>query len=320
VSTVHPFSSLRIQVVIATRNRSEPLRECLLSLNQQTLLPHDVVVVDSSDQPDSRSVVEALQPSARFALHYVPTNVRSAARQRNLGAAYLDSDLVFFLDDDVVLEPDFVREIVRVFENDAAGQVGGVSGTITNCVYSPLSRLNRLLFALCTGEWRDSYAGRLVGPAVNFLPEDKPDTVQEVEWLPTTGVCYRKEVFAKHGFANDFEGYSFAEDVHLSSRVAQTHKLLNTTRARLYHHDLGASTHKNWVELGESMVAHRRLIMVSVLGKRRIRDSVHLFLYEIVYGAASLLASRRPLRIVCPLLWGKLKGFWKLWTGRQTAS
>jgi len=307
-------------VVIATRNRPDPLRETLQSLNRQSLLPDLVVIVDSSDGEDSRIVVERLRPALNFPLLYTQTPIRGAARQRNLGAQQTENDLIFFLDDDVILEPDFLREIVGIFERDSEGAIGGVSGTIVNQVYSPLRGFNRLLFALCTGEWRDSYAGRLVGPAVNFLPEDKPDMVQEVEWLPSGCVCYRKEVFAKHGFANDFEGYSFAEDVHLSSRVAQTHKLLNTTRARLYHHDLGASTHKNWVELGESMVAHRRLIMVSVLGKRRIRDSVHLFLYEIVYGAASLLASRRPLRIVCPLLWGKLKGFWKLWTGRQMAS
>lgn len=319
MSPVHQLSSLRSQVVIATRNRPGPLRDCLCSLNRQTLLPHDVIVVDSSDVMETRRAVDDLRSSVAFRLHYIHTEIRSAARQRNLGAKLVESDLVFFLDDDVVLEPDFIREIIRVFENDTEGLIGGVSGTITNCVYSPLRPLNRLLFALCTGEWRDSYAGRLVGPAVNFLPADTPDTVQEVDWLPSGCVCYRKDVFARHGFSNDFEGYSFAEDVHLSSRVAKTHKLLNTTRARLYHHDLGASTHKNWVELGESMVAHRRLIMTSILGKRRIRDHVHLFLFEVVYGAASLLASRRPLRIVCPLLWGKLRGFWKLWVGKQTA-
>lgn len=309
-------SLLTSAVVIATRNRPQPLRECLESLNQQSLLPNQVVIVDSSDTEDTKIEVEALRSHMAFLVSYIPTAIRSAARQRNLGAEQVRTDLIFFLDDDVVLEREFVAEIVAVFQNDPEGRIGGVTGTIVNQVYSPVKGFNRFLLGLCTGHWRGTFAGRLVGPAVNFLPEDGGRTIQEIDWAPSCCVCYRTSVFVQYGFENTFEGYSFAEDVHLSARIAKSHKLINTTRARLYHHDLGGSTHKNWSELGQSMVLHRHLIMTTVLGKRRFTDQVRLFLFEMVYGTLSLLASRRPLRIVWPLFAGKAQGFWKLWTAK----
>lgn len=307
-------SQLTSAVVIATRNRPQPLRQCLESLNRQSVLPDQVLIVDSSDGGDTKTAVETLRSQMAFPVTYIPTAIRSAARQRNFGAEQVSTDLIFFLDDDVVLERDFVAEIVKVFQNDSEGRIGGVTGTIVNQVYSPIKGFNRLLLGLCTGHWRGSFAGRLVGPAVNFLPEDGREALQQIDWAPSCCVCYRTSVFMQYGFENTFEGYSFAEDVHLSAQIAKSHKLLNTTRARLYHHDLGGSTHQNWAELGQSMVIHRHLIMTKVLGKRRFTDQVRLFLFEMVYGTLSLLASRRPPKIVWPLLVGKARGFWKLWT------
>ncbi len=300
-------------VVIATRNRPEPLRQCLESLNRQSLLPEQVAIVDSSDGEQTARMVENIRPTVSFPLLYLKTGIRSAARQRNLGAREVETDLVFFLDDDVVLEPDFVREVVRVFEDDAEGKVGGVSGTIINQTYSEIRGLNRALLGLCLGQWRGCFAGRLLGPAVNFLPIDRPDAVKPVEWLPSKCTCYRRAAFMKHLFGEEFDGYSFAEDVHLSARVRKTHQLLNTTRARLFHHDMGAGTHKDWVALGESMVRHRHLIMTEVLGRRRITDQIRLFLFEVIYGTAAALASGSNLRRTAQLMKGKLRAFWKLW-------
>jgi len=307
-------------VVIATRNRPHPLRDTLLSLGTQTRLPDIVVVVDSSDGDSSKAETDGLVPSLGYPLLFQRADRPSAATQRNQGVAAIETDVVVFLDDDVIVEPAFLRELMAVFDTDTEAAVGGVSGTITNQVYSPPSRLNWLLLGLCTGDWSKDYAGRLIGPAVNFLPRDIPDTVQGVEWLPSGCTAYRRHVFLRHRFSPQFEGYSFAEDVHLSSRVRKTHRLLNTTRARLYHLDLGGSTHRNWRRLGESMVINRHCIMTSVLGRKRVWDYVHLFAYEIIYGSlAWISAGDCPARILrlTELVRGKLMGFWTISTGNS---
>jgi hypothetical protein len=120
-------------------------------------------------------------------------------------------------------------------------------------------------------------------------------------------------------FCDDFEGYSFAEDVHLSSRVHQTHRLFNTTKGRVFHHDLGKSTHKNWKVLGESQVVNRHAIMVSVLDRKRVIDHIRLFGFEVVYTSLAWLAAgvtSARVAILAKLLHGKFLGFSKIWSGR----
>jgi glycosyltransferase involved in cell wall biosynthesis len=314
---------LSTAVVIATRNRPGPLGDCLKSLDSQSLRPDNVIIIDSTDSDATATMIDEIRPTLSFPLVFEHTTSRSAARQRNIGAEKAATDLIVFLDDDVVPDNSFLLEIVKPFQSDGNYEIGGVSGAITNQVYSNPHGLNRFLLGLCLGRWRGSYAGGLLGPAVNFLPADVPNTVQEVDWLPSTCTAYRTQVFRSYRFCDAFEGYSFAEDVHLSSRVHKTHRLLNTTRARVFHHDLGKSTHRDWKALGESMVINRHAIMVHVLGRNRLLDHIRFLGYEIIYCSAAWLAagiSAARLAILVKLLPGKLLGFVKIWSGRGSAA
>ncbi len=301
-------------VIIATRNRPEPLRVTLATLQAQSLLPSEVLVVDSSDTSETRVLVEDLSKRSPFPLKCIATEIRSAARQRNMGADMAAKDLLVFIDDDVRLDRRFLEELVYPFSEDKNGTLAGVSGTIVNQIYSQPKGLNRLLLACCLGDFSPSWAGRVVGPAVNFLPQDVPDTIQPVEWLFSGGTAYRKDIFGRYRFGEQFTGYSFAEDVHLSARIGLTYQLKNTTRARFEHMDLGKDTHTDWMKLGESMVINRRTVMVDVLGRNRLSDRISLFAYEIVYcGLAMAVQGRfRPqhLKRIAMLLAGKLRAFY----------
>ena len=307
--------SLTCSVVMATRNRPEPIRETLASLNRQTTLPTMGIMVDSSDGTQTEEIVARLKPSLQFPVLYRHTEIKSAAKQRNLGADLASSDILLFMDDDLDLEPGCIAELLNVFENDPQQQIGGVSATITNQTYSDPKGFNRLLLGCCLGQWHGSYAGRLLGPAVNFLPEDLPDTVQETEWLPSTCTAYRREAFLQHRFS-EFEGYSFAEDVDISSRIAKSYKLVNTTRARVFHHDMGKGTHRDWQTLGKSMVVNRYGIMTRTMGRTRLLDHLRLFCFEMVYSSATWLAagaSGQRLLLLSRLLRGKTAGFASVW-------
>jgi GT2 family glycosyltransferase len=307
--------SLTCSVVIATRNRPEPIHATLTSLNRQISLPDVVVIVDSSDGNETARAVEGLEPLLKFKVIYRHTEIKSAARQRNMGAEHQTEDIIIFLDDDLELEPACLNELLNVFQEDPTGQTGGVSATITNQVYSDPRGLNRLLLAFCLGSWNGPYAGRLLGPAVNFLPEDIPDMIQQTDWLPSTCTAYRRDVFLQHRFS-EFEGYSFAEDVDISSRIAKSSRLLNTTRARVFHHDLGKGTHRDWRTLGKSMVMNRHGIMTRTMGRTGLLNNLRLFWFEMIYSSLTWLAAganrERRLRLM-QLLLGKAAGFVSVW-------
>ena len=310
-----PSATTLCDVVIATRNRPEPLRSTLVSIGQQTTLPSTVIIVDSSDTQDTQEVVELLASMLPYFIRYQKSSIASAAIQRNFGVAMSDAPLICLLDDDVDLDPSFLQEIVPILADDRDERIGGISGTIVNQTYSHPRLLNRCLLRLCTWDFRANWAGKVVGPAVNFLPADVPNTLTDVEWLPTTCTVYRRSIIAKQRFCEEFVGYSFAEDLHLSTRIAKSHRLLNCSRARVYHHDLGGATHKDWKALGKSMVTNRHKIMSEVLERRSVKYHVRLFLYEVVYGSLAWLAGGvggSRLKRLFALQSGKLAGFWQI--------
>lgn len=305
-------------IIIATQNRAEALRECLQSIASQSSLPNSVIVVDASDDEMTHSMIRKYVPSMPFQTTYMRAETRSAARQRNQGARVATTDFLFFLDDDVVLEPDFVAEIVKVFEADKEGVIAGIGGTIVNEVYFPPSAVNRLLLRACTGSISGSYAGRLLGPGVNFLPRDSRSDPERVDWLRSGCTAYRRVVFEEFRFSESFYGYSFAEDVHLSARIGKRYKLFSTGRARLYHKGLGGRDHPDWVARGEMMIINRHEIMAGILGKKSTMDYVRLTLFEIVYGfVAGMWNGGRvgKVRQTVFITWGRLRGLMKILMG-----
>ena len=160
---------LCVSVVIATRNRPDDLMDCLDSLVRQTVRPLEVIVVDASDEVNT---LEAFPSEYPFRLHHLRSLERSAARQRNQGADRAVGLVLLFLDDDVVLQATFVEEILKVLVADDRCRIGAVSGAISNCGYSHPSFKNRLLLLPAIGWIRQSLSGKVIGPAINFMPQE----------------------------------------------------------------------------------------------------------------------------------------------------
>ncbi len=296
-----------VSVVIATRHRPDPLRLTLDTLSRQTRLPEEVIIIDSSEDDRTALLCAGGDRWPGLRIQYERAARPSAAEQRNRGADLATGAIVVFMDDDVELSPEFLVELIAPFATDP--RIAGVSGRILNCVYVQPRGLHWLLLALIVGDTSPSWAGRVVGPAVNFLPDGERTDVHPVDWLFTTGVAYRREVFAQYRFGA-FTGYSFAEDVHLSTRVGRDWTLVNAPRATFLHHDMGRKTHSDWRALGESMVVNRYEIMARVLGRDRWIDRVRLALFEVGYGTLTwLLGKGWQLNGFGPY-WDLLAGKW----------
>jgi glycosyltransferase involved in cell wall biosynthesis len=118
----HPL----VAVVIATVGRPKLLERLLASLAEQTLAPHEVIVVDQSGDDDTQGIVERWRES--LPVQHL-TSGRGASVGRNTGIAALgDHDMVVFPDDDSWYASD-------AFARGAAGLRAGagvVSGRMMN--------------------------------------------------------------------------------------------------------------------------------------------------------------------------------------------
>ena len=223
------MSALSLSVVVCTRNRPGDLAECLASLARQTRPADEVVVVDASDGGASRAVVDGLSERLPGLRHL--STVPGLTRQRNLGVAWSSGEVVTFLDDDVVLERDYLARIADLFALDPT--LAGVEGTVA----IPVPRGRRRLANAFRGFFLMNSLGRPRGvKRSGFVAYDPaPRGVQPVTSLVGCNMSYRREVFARFRFDEWFAGYGLGEDQDFSYRVGQRLKLVQTPHARLEH-------------------------------------------------------------------------------------
>jgi glycosyltransferase involved in cell wall biosynthesis len=103
-------------VVIPTYNRKESLRETLRSLAQQTW-PADrfeVIVVDDGSTDGTEEIVEDAFP---LTLRYFRQSNQGSAAARNTGAEQATGNVLIFLDDDMLVEPEYVAGLIEEHRN-----------------------------------------------------------------------------------------------------------------------------------------------------------------------------------------------------------
>lgn len=109
-------------VVIATYNRATYLRECLRHVREQVVRPERIVVVDSSEGPESAAVVAEF-PEVTYLRN--PRGRGSTGTAKRLGLEATTSDVVAFLDDDAYPEPTWLGELLARYADPAVAAVGG---------------------------------------------------------------------------------------------------------------------------------------------------------------------------------------------------
>ena len=219
--------------IIATRNRPELLLDTVQSLLGQTVLPAELCIVDSSERAPAREEIEDLCQAAGVTLDYVHPAARGLTRQRNVGIDRTTGDPVFFVDDDVRMEPDVHEQVLAEYERRGP-ELGGVRATPLHppTTSAPL-RLWRRVFGM--GGWWEEASGK-VRPG--FFAETVTDSagVREVEAFGGWFMSFRREVFQHERFDENLSGYAFKEDADFSYRVVKRgYVLLQTPSARVEH-------------------------------------------------------------------------------------
>ena len=107
----------RVSVIIPVYNAISSLGKCLDALEKSQLTDFELIVVDDHSTDGSEKIAQE-----RCANFVRQEQNSGAAAARNCGARMARSELLFFLDSDVLIEPDTLDQIMHVFarEPDAA--------------------------------------------------------------------------------------------------------------------------------------------------------------------------------------------------------
>lgn len=109
-----------VTIVICTRDRTPLLQKCLAAVSRLNPGANQVLVVDNSEgNSETRKVTLA------YGARYILEPVRGLSRARNRGIAECDTDIVAFLDDDVIPAPDWLGLLLVPFADERIGATAG---------------------------------------------------------------------------------------------------------------------------------------------------------------------------------------------------
>ncbi|MGC2064310.1 MAG: glycosyltransferase [Thermodesulfovibrionales bacterium] len=223
----------RIAFVVATKDRPDDLRRMLKSLSEQSYLPEQVVIVDSSVE----SADGLTREFAALNILYIKHNRASASMQRNVGIHAVDPkiDLIGFLDDDIELDPGAMECMIK-FWNNAPENIGGCAFNLKNYEPSGENWLKQLIVT----RWLGLYS-REKGVVLPSGWQTMIGTITEdifVQWLSSTASVWRSSLFKEFLFDEFFDGYSYLEDLDFSYGVGKKYRLVVVADAKYNHYPL----------------------------------------------------------------------------------
>ena len=224
-------SKVKFSVVIPTRNREKSLSNLVNKINKQTLLPDEIIIVDSSEK--RQFSYDDIDKSIK----YLHTDKKSAAKQRNIGLSSVreNTQVLFFLDDDTNPESTYFEEMIgTLISLNAVGVSGIAINSEKNARVKPVG-VNGFLKKI---SFLDSkFDGKLLISGVGIPVREGEISIIEVEWLIGCS-CWDFQKIKNLKFEEDFIGYSLGEDVIFSVKARNMGKLFVNRNIALNHMEL----------------------------------------------------------------------------------
>ncbi|TPV55462.1 glycosyltransferase family 2 protein [Aestuariibacter sp. GS-14] len=204
--------ALYVTVVVPTHGRKALLQQLLESLYKQTY-SHDkfeIVVVHNYSNDGTEEAVREWRKISPVPLHYVKKHNNTPTPSRHYGGTHAKGDIIAFIDDDCIAEPDWIANGARQFASALSERpVGLVQGkTLPN----------------------PSHPRRFLEKTVNISSASI--------FFETCNIFYSKAAFdAVGGFSTEFMDKFYGEDTDLGWKVKKAgFEVVFEESATVYHH------------------------------------------------------------------------------------
>jgi glycosyltransferase involved in cell wall biosynthesis len=236
-----PRKRMSLSIAICTRGREAELAACFKSIVKSLTELGDrsvqIVIID-----DSRLSKLALDGFTKTCRNLQVDFVYKQKREPGLYNSRLQAielsacDIVLFLDDDVLLDRDYLKLIIHAFEHDEIGGVSGIDNNLRNATRRML--LYQSLF-LHSSFKPGSLSLTGFNGSITRWPSMK--TAFQTDFFSGCNMAFKRVHLLDLPQVSTFNGYSVGEDIFISHCVALKAPLLVNPKARVDHNQSLAS-------------------------------------------------------------------------------
>ena len=262
-------------IIVPTKDRPKELLSLVRSIIKQIRLPDQVIIIDQSSHNNiNRTRIINILKKKNISNKYIEkNNLTGLVDAKKYSLQYNSSDIITFLDDDIILMPTYLQNICLAFQNNF--QIKGANGLILN--KSKQNIFKKTLFNLThIGLYKDDR-----GKTIKTIDKDKPIQVNTL----SGGISsWRREIFNNTQFDNK-NFFHFMEDVEFSIRFKKKYKagayLIPNAELFHYHIESNAENKKKQIlmHVKECFMIFKKNRRFSILGL----DLTLILLYYLIY-------------------------------------
>lgn len=208
----------KVSIVINTYNRAKSLENTLQSLSYLDYRDFEVIVVNGPSTDSTSEVIRKFGDRIKSGV----CPAANLSMSRNIGICMAAGDIVAFIDDDAIPEPEWLSEIVEGYDSGEVGAVGGL-------VYDHTGYTLQYKYSTCDRLGNASFDHREPAVLYNF-PLSK-----RIPYLQGTNCSFRRDVLLEiGGFDEEYEFYLDETDVCLRI-VDRGYAVRQLNKARIHH-------------------------------------------------------------------------------------
>lgn len=221
--------SPKVSIVMVNWNGLLDTVECIDSLSKCSYKNYDITVIDNGSCGDDAKVLQSK--------YRVSNSIRIIGNEKNLGFAggvnigirlVIDSEYILLLDNDTIVDPEFLSELVKLMDNDKSV---GISNAL---VYHYKTNKIQHVCGKTTNLWTE-----MILPVFRCIRYRKYDYSRIVDVAHATFWCslFRSDVFKKVGLFDekilryeDVDFYIRANKIGIRSVYVPTSKVWHKSR------------------------------------------------------------------------------------------
>jgi len=219
------YSGKDLAFIVPTKDRPQKIRKLLSSVAKQTESCGRVIIVDGGKSV--KGVV--MEFAGSIPVEYHECNPPGQIRQRNMGIDLLNERnlLVGFLDDDIVLEPDALKQMIN-FWNNTSQNIAGVG---FNNISSSVSEYTNI-FSRLSSNYR--VPGRVLSSGINTSIENILSDIQ-TQWLGGGYTVWKHSILKEFPHDDIRTRWAAAEDLRFSYPIGKIYPLYVCSKAKVRH-------------------------------------------------------------------------------------
>tara|TARA_X000000950_G_C13909770_1_gene658515 strand:- start:3002 stop:4015 length:1014 start_codon:yes stop_codon:yes gene_type:complete len=298
---------LDFSVVIPVYKRINLLENCLESIFNQILKPIEIVVVDNNTSIDESFLLSRLinkfKSKSVININIFKSPKNSGAIARNIGVKNVKTDLVAFLDSDVILEIDYYHILIEYFLNKK--DLIAIQGCdmafiesqkkLSKCRKNFPRLLNRFEQIFETSTLLNKKFAYVSPSLAVAHPNVKEEFEVKSQWISTCAGIFKRKLFNRYEFPEQFITYSNNEYLFLSYSLFKNKEgeMIYTSKAK--YRDVQTSQGRlNYIPLIFQIEVNDYYIFLKLFDKN-IHNLIIFFksrIGHLIYNLGSLMSGK----------------------------